>query len=209
MELSTAISHRQPSAQRPTAIIPTVVKDIHLNTRFQQTRTKASVSPEKTIHLTCNRPTTRPGRDRRSTTLPGPRYLRAAAAPAPPAPACGSSGDSGVPPCRLRTGHGREAERGACGPRDEELDGARLTALLRDPAAAAKGLETFVSVARTLPSAQVYDVVEGYVKISMECAEIFKLLDGERKPESEMLLVFQALEAILLRTASNRSHLWE
>ncbi|XP_066051788.1 nucleolar pre-ribosomal-associated protein 1-like [Chamaea fasciata] len=119
------------------------------------------------------------------------------------------TGDSGVPPCRLRTGHGREAVRGACGPRDEGFDGARLTALLRDPAAAAKGLETFVSVARTLPSAQVYDVVERSVKISMECAEIFKLLDGERKPESEMLLVFQALEAILLRTASNRSHLWE
>ncbi|KFO54919.1 Nucleolar pre-ribosomal-associated protein 1, partial [Corvus brachyrhynchos] len=68
------------------------------------------------------------------------------------------------------------------------------------------GLETFVAVAKTLPSPQVYDVVEGYVKISMECAEIFKLLDGERKPESEMLLIFQALEAILLRTASDLSH---
>uniref|UniRef100_A0A8D0F9V4 URB1 ribosome biogenesis homolog n=1 Tax=Strix occidentalis caurina TaxID=311401 RepID=A0A8D0F9V4_STROC len=68
------------------------------------------------------------------------------------------------------------------------------------------GLETFVSVAKTLPSPEIYDVVEGYVKISMECAEIFKLLDGERKPESEMLLIFQALEAILLRTASDLSH---
>lgn len=43
-----------------------------------------------------------------------------------------------------------------------------------------------MSVAKTLPSPQVYDVVEGYVKISMECAEIFKLLDGERKPENEV-----------------------
>ncbi|XP_010583629.1 PREDICTED: nucleolar pre-ribosomal-associated protein 1 [Haliaeetus leucocephalus] len=68
------------------------------------------------------------------------------------------------------------------------------------------GLETFVSIAEALPSPGVYDVVEGYVKISMECAEIFKLLDGERKPESEMLLIFQALEAILLRTASDLSH---
>ncbi|NXP07539.1 NPA1P protein, partial [Thinocorus orbignyianus] len=68
------------------------------------------------------------------------------------------------------------------------------------------GLETFVSVAKTLPSPEVYDVVEGYVKISMECAEIFKLMDGERKPESEMLLIFQALEAILLRTGSDLSH---
>ncbi|KFW89278.1 Nucleolar pre-ribosomal-associated protein 1, partial [Phalacrocorax carbo] len=67
-------------------------------------------------------------------------------------------------------------------------------------------LETFVSIAKTLPSPNIYDVVEGYIKISMECAEIFKLLDGERKPESEMLLIFQALEAILLRTASDLSH---
>ncbi|XP_068038864.1 nucleolar pre-ribosomal-associated protein 1 isoform X1 [Anomalospiza imberbis] len=101
---------------------------------------------------------------------------------------------------------GEPAAKRACGPRDEEFNGARFKALLRDPAAAAKGLETFVSVAKTLPSPQVYDVVEGYVKISMECAEIFKLLDGERKPESEMLLIFQALEAILLRTASDLSH---
>ncbi|KFU94949.1 Nucleolar pre-ribosomal-associated protein 1, partial [Chaetura pelagica] len=66
--------------------------------------------------------------------------------------------------------------------------------------------ESFVSVAKALPSPEVYDVVEGYVKISMECAEIFKLLDGERKPENQMLLIFQALEAILLRTASDLSH---
>ncbi|XP_009955891.1 PREDICTED: nucleolar pre-ribosomal-associated protein 1 [Leptosomus discolor] len=68
------------------------------------------------------------------------------------------------------------------------------------------GLETFVAVAKTLPSPEIYDVVEGYLKISMECVEIFRLLDGERKPESEMLLIFQALEAILLRTASDLSH---
>ncbi|NXD07775.1 NPA1P protein, partial [Nothocercus nigrocapillus] len=68
------------------------------------------------------------------------------------------------------------------------------------------GLQTFVAVAKTLPSDEVYDVVEGYIKISVECAEIFKLLDGERKPEREMLLIFQALEAILLRTASDLSH---
>uniref|UniRef100_A0A672TJ60 URB1 ribosome biosis homolog n=1 Tax=Strigops habroptila TaxID=2489341 RepID=A0A672TJ60_STRHB len=89
---------------------------------------------------------------------------------------------------------------------EEEFNGARFKALLRDPATAGKGLETFISVAKTLPSPDVYDVVEGYIKISMECAEIFKLMDGERKPESEMLLIFQALEAILLRTASDLSH---
>uniref|UniRef100_A0A670I5I8 URB1 ribosome biosis homolog n=1 Tax=Podarcis muralis TaxID=64176 RepID=A0A670I5I8_PODMU len=55
-------------------------------------------------------------------------------------------------------------------------------------------------------SAEQYDVVEGYIKVSVECAEILKLLDGERRPESEMLLIFQALESILLRTASDLSH---
>ncbi|NWI14970.1 NPA1P protein, partial [Crypturellus soui] len=89
---------------------------------------------------------------------------------------------------------------------DEEFSGARFKALLREPAAAQQGLQTFVSIAKTLPSAEVYDVVEGYIKISVECAEIFKLLDGERKSEGEMLLIFQALEAILLRTASDLSH---
>ncbi|XP_054247582.1 nucleolar pre-ribosomal-associated protein 1 [Indicator indicator] len=93
----------------------------------------------------------------------------------------------------------------AC-PQKEEFNGARFKALLRDPATAGKGLETFVSVAKRLPSSEIYDVVEGYIKISMECAEIFKLMDGERKPENEMLLIFQALEAILLRTASDLSH---
>nr|XP_060626413.1 nucleolar pre-ribosomal-associated protein 1 isoform X1 [Anolis sagrei ordinatus] len=89
---------------------------------------------------------------------------------------------------------------------EEELTGARLKALLRSPSAAIKGLETFVSLAKCLPSGERYDVVEGYVKVSVECAEILKLLDGERRPESEMLLIFQALEIILLRTASDLSH---
>ncbi|XP_051464954.1 nucleolar pre-ribosomal-associated protein 1 isoform X2 [Apus apus] len=104
---------------------------------------------------------------------------------------------------------GPPAAKRACGEREEEeeeFNGARFKALLRDPASAAKGLETFVSVAKALPSPEIYDVVEGYVKISMECAELFKLLDGERKPETQMLLIFQALEAILLRTASDLSH---
>ncbi|NXW84799.1 NPA1P protein, partial [Alopecoenas beccarii] len=100
----------------------------------------------------------------------------------------------------------REKEEKEKKKEEEEFNGARFKALLRDPTTAGKGLETFVSVAKTLPSPEVYDVVEGYVKISMECAEIFKLLDGERKPESEMILIFQALEAILLRTASDLSH---
>uniref|UniRef100_A0A452UU67 URB1 ribosome biogenesis homolog n=1 Tax=Ursus maritimus TaxID=29073 RepID=A0A452UU67_URSMA len=67
-------------------------------------------------------------------------------------------------------------------------------------------LEAFVTAAKKLPREDVYDVVEGYVKISVECAEIFQLLSGEKRPESEMLLIFQVFEAILLRTASDLSH---
>lgn len=47
-------------------------------------------------------------------------------------------------------------------------------------------LEAFVAAAKQLPQEGVYDVVEGYVKISVECAEVFQLLSGERPPESEV-----------------------
>ncbi|VCX39316.1 unnamed protein product, partial [Gulo gulo] len=67
-------------------------------------------------------------------------------------------------------------------------------------------LEAFVAAAKKLPREDVYDVVEGYIKISVECAELFQLLSGEKRPESEMLLIFQVFEAILLRTASDLSH---
>ncbi|XP_054829571.1 nucleolar pre-ribosomal-associated protein 1 [Eublepharis macularius] len=87
-----------------------------------------------------------------------------------------------------------------------EFSGTQFKGMLREPSTAMKGLETFISIAKLLPSAEHYDVVEGYIKISVECAEILKLLDGERRPESEMLLIFQALESILLRTASDLSH---
>ncbi|XP_029140605.1 nucleolar pre-ribosomal-associated protein 1 [Protobothrops mucrosquamatus] len=87
-----------------------------------------------------------------------------------------------------------------------EFTGAQFKFLLRDSSTAMKGLETFIAKAKLLPSNEQYDVVEGYIKVSIECVEIFKLLDGERRPESEMLLIFQALENILLRTASDLSH---
>ncbi|KAM5335146.1 nucleolar pre-ribosomal-associated protein 1 isoform 2-T2 [Glossophaga mutica] len=91
--------------------------------------------------------------------------------------------------------------------RTEELTGVRFKTQLKDPQAAGPALEAFVSAAKTLPQEDVYDVVEGYIKISVECAEVFQLLSGEKRPESEMLLILQALEAILLRTASDLSHL--
>lgn len=45
---------------------------------------------------------------------------------------------------------------------------------------------TFISTAKKLPSSDLYDVVEGYIKISMECAEIFKLLEGDKHVETEV-----------------------
>ncbi|OCT93833.1 hypothetical protein XELAEV_18011503mg [Xenopus laevis] len=88
-----------------------------------------------------------------------------------------------------------------------EFTGTHLKSLLKEPQTALKGLEQFITLARKLPSSDLYDVVEGYIKISVECVEIVKLLEGEKRPESEMMLIFQALEAILLRTASDLSHL--
>uniref|UniRef100_A0A3Q3NMD9 URB1 ribosome biogenesis homolog n=1 Tax=Labrus bergylta TaxID=56723 RepID=A0A3Q3NMD9_9LABR len=87
-----------------------------------------------------------------------------------------------------------------------EFNGTAFKTMLKEPTTAMKGLETFISTAQKLPSPDLYDVVEGYIKISMECAEIFKLLDRGNPVESEMMLIFESLEMILLRTASDLSH---
>ncbi|XP_056466290.1 nucleolar pre-ribosomal-associated protein 1 [Gadus chalcogrammus] len=88
-----------------------------------------------------------------------------------------------------------------------EFNGTIFKSMLKDPTKAMKALETFISFAKKLPCPDLYDVVEGYIKISMECAEIFKLLAVEKPVDKEMMLVFQSLEMILLRTASDLSHL--
>ncbi|KAI4816002.1 hypothetical protein KUCAC02_006121, partial [Chaenocephalus aceratus] len=87
-----------------------------------------------------------------------------------------------------------------------EFNGTAFKAMLKEPATVMRGLETFVSTAKKLPCSDLYDVVEGYIKISMECAEIFKLLEREKHVETEMMLIFESLEMILLRTASDLSH---
>ncbi|KAM3934667.1 nucleolar pre-ribosomal-associated protein 1 [Leptodactylus fuscus] len=88
-----------------------------------------------------------------------------------------------------------------------EFTGTLFKSLLKDPQTALKGLQQFLDFSRKLPDPNLYDVVEGYIKISVECIEILKLLDGEKRPESEMIIIFQVLEAILLRTAGDLSHL--
>lgn len=87
-----------------------------------------------------------------------------------------------------------------------EFNGTVFKAMLKEPTKAMKGLDTFITTAKKLPCPDLYDVVEGYIKISMECSEIFKLLEGDKQMESEMLVIFQSLEMILLRTASDLSH---
>ncbi|XP_067897159.1 nucleolar pre-ribosomal-associated protein 1 isoform X2 [Heterodontus francisci] len=87
-----------------------------------------------------------------------------------------------------------------------EFTGTEFKKMLQTPDRVEKGLAIFISIAKKLPCSELYDVVEGYVKISAECTEIFKLLDGERRPENEMVLIFQALEAILLRIANDLTH---
>ncbi|XP_030633813.1 nucleolar pre-ribosomal-associated protein 1 [Chanos chanos] len=87
-----------------------------------------------------------------------------------------------------------------------EFNGTAFKSMLKDPSKACKGLETFIATAKKLPCADLYDVVEGYIKISVDCAEIFKLLEGDSHAEDETMLVFHSLEMILLRTASDLSH---
>ncbi|XP_073674485.1 nucleolar pre-ribosomal-associated protein 1 [Garra rufa] len=90
---------------------------------------------------------------------------------------------------------------------ESEFTGTIFKSMLKDPSKAVKGLENFVRIAKKLPCAELYDVVEGYIKISVECSEIFALLEEENTSESEMMLIFQSLEMILLRTASDLSQL--
>ncbi|KAL2096575.1 hypothetical protein ACEWY4_008723 [Coilia grayii] len=87
-----------------------------------------------------------------------------------------------------------------------EFNGTVFKSMLKDPTTVMKGLDTFIKAAQKLPCADLYDVVEGYIKISAECAEILKLLEEENKVESKMLLVLKSLEVILLRIASDLSH---
>ncbi|XP_068930997.1 nucleolar pre-ribosomal-associated protein 1 isoform X1 [Petaurus breviceps papuanus] len=91
-------------------------------------------------------------------------------------------------------------------PRGEDFTGQQFKAQLKDPQTMVPALETFVSIARMLPQVGLYDVVEGYIKISVECSEIFQLLSEEKRTEHERILIFKTLEAILLRTAGDLSH---
>ncbi|KAG1935310.1 nucleolar pre-ribosomal-associated protein [Pimephales promelas] len=88
-----------------------------------------------------------------------------------------------------------------------EFNGAVFKSMLKDSSKAMKGLDTFIKMAKKLPSPELYDVVEGYIKISVECSEIFALLEEENNSEAELTLIFQSLEMILLRTASDLSQL--
>ncbi|XP_063062000.1 nucleolar pre-ribosomal-associated protein 1 [Engraulis encrasicolus] len=87
-----------------------------------------------------------------------------------------------------------------------EFNGTVFKTMLKEPTTVMKGLDTFIKAAQKLPCADLYDVVEGYIKISAECTEILKLLEEENKVESKMLLVLHSLEVILLRIASDLSH---
>ncbi|XP_039598405.1 nucleolar pre-ribosomal-associated protein 1-like, partial [Polypterus senegalus] len=68
---------------------------------------------------------------------------------------------------------------------DTEFNGTHFKAMLKEDGQAVKGLETFISIVQKLPSPEIYDVVEGYIKISMECSEIFRLMEGKQNEESE------------------------
>lgn len=58
-------------------------------------------------------------------------------------------------------------------------------------------LEAFVTAAKQLPREGACDVVEDYVRISVECAEVFQLLGGERPPESQVGLSCACAAAVV------------
>uniref|UniRef100_W5KYL7 URB1 ribosome biogenesis homolog n=1 Tax=Astyanax mexicanus TaxID=7994 RepID=W5KYL7_ASTMX len=101
-----------------------------------------------------------------------------------------------------------EALRSAKSPKtgETEFNGTLFKSMLKDPGSAFRGLEIFVRTGKKLPCAGLYDVVEGYIKISAECCEIVELLEGESQSVTELMLIFRSLELILLRTASDLSH---
>ncbi|CAM9558740.1 unnamed protein product [Lampetra fluviatilis] len=117
----------------------------------------------------------------------------------------GDAGEGARPPKVARADekqekHGEQEE--------EEFTATRFKQLLQHTDTALRALETFVSLSKQLPAEGLHDVVEGFVKISGECAEIFKLLDGERLRDRELSKVWEALEAILLRTAGDLARYW-
>ncbi|CAN2387608.1 URB1 ribosome biogenesis 1 homolog (S. cerevisiae) [Pristimantis euphronides] len=114
---------------------------------------------------------------------------------------------------KKRKSSGAEEEEERSGPQNKhrppgvEFTGTHFKTLVREPQTALTGLQQFLILSRKLPDPSLYDVVEGYIKISVECIEILKLLDGEKRPESELMVIFQVLEGILLRTAGDLAHL--
>ena len=69
-------------------------------------------------------------------------------------------------------------------------------------------LETFISFAKKLPCPDLYDVVEGYIKISMECAEIFKLLAVEKPVDKEVSESIEGIERTRVITDHVEPQCW-
>ncbi|XP_070568694.1 nucleolar pre-ribosomal-associated protein 1-like [Ptychodera flava] len=75
---------------------------------------------------------------------------------------------------------------------------------LKDRCTAIPALEKFNKLVTEDDSGQ--DVVDSFLKISGECNEIFSLLEGPKLPTTEIRIIFEALECILVTIASDLRH---
>ncbi|VDI22213.1 nucleolar pre-ribosomal-associated protein 1 [Mytilus galloprovincialis] len=76
---------------------------------------------------------------------------------------------------------------------------------LKDPITTFLALDKFHDAADKFLEGEGYDIVAGYCRSSEECTEILQLLEGGKRKPSELQLIFEALECILIRLVDDLS----
>ncbi|CAC5395758.1 URB1 [Mytilus coruscus] len=76
---------------------------------------------------------------------------------------------------------------------------------LKDPITTFLALDKFHDAADKFLDGEGYDIVAGYCRSSEECTEILQLLEGEKRKPSELQLIFEVLECILIRLVDDLS----
>ncbi|XP_077977057.1 nucleolar pre-ribosomal-associated protein 1-like [Glandiceps talaboti] len=85
-----------------------------------------------------------------------------------------------------------------------EFNAFEFKSKLKEHTKALPALTNFIQLVKEDDSSN--DVVDSYLKISGECNEIFNLMEGERRPGTEMQIIFEALECILVRITDRLKH---
>ncbi|XP_076077212.1 nucleolar pre-ribosomal-associated protein 1-like [Mytilus galloprovincialis] len=76
---------------------------------------------------------------------------------------------------------------------------------LKDPITTFLALDKFHDAADKFLEGEGYDIVAGYCRSSEECTEILQLLEGGKRKPSELQLIFETLECILIRLVDDLS----